>query len=108
MRRNISMLFPLVAMVALMAATLSGCTTSSSDGKAPTTTASTSGGKLPVTTASEDAKKSFCKGVISPKDYSYRTPYSILIKPSRSTRLSPPLNWPVPLLLRPRRSSSST
>src|SRR5437764_11571284 len=62
MRHHSSMLFLLVAIVALVAATWSGCTTVNSDGKASTTTASPSGGKLPVTTSSEEAKKEFLQG----------------------------------------------
>ena len=62
MRRHSSMLFLFVAIVVLVAATWSGCTTASSDGKASTATASPSGGKLPVTTSSEEAKKEFLQG----------------------------------------------
>jgi tetratricopeptide (TPR) repeat protein len=62
MRRQSFMLFLLVAIVALMAATWSGCTSTNGDGKASTATTSPSGGKLPVTTSSEEAKKEFLQG----------------------------------------------
>ncbi|HJU56948.1 MAG TPA: tetratricopeptide repeat protein [Pyrinomonadaceae bacterium] len=68
MRRN--KLFLLGAIVALSAATWTGCATTSGDGKtattttetAPASTASTAAGKLPITTASEEARKEFLQG----------------------------------------------
>jgi len=59
MRRSNSVLSLLAAVVALSAATWSGCTTTSENVKSPATTASPGGGKLPITTSSEEAKKEF-------------------------------------------------
>ncbi|HWS98812.1 MAG TPA: tetratricopeptide repeat protein [Pyrinomonadaceae bacterium] len=69
MRRN--KLFILSAIVALCAATWSGCATSSGDGKTNTTNTTTNpatsaaepaAGKLPITTASDEARKAFLQG----------------------------------------------
>jgi tetratricopeptide (TPR) repeat protein len=66
MRRISSTVYLLVAMVALSAATLTGCATAGNEGKSPTaatsSTNSPAAGKLPVTTASEEAKKEFMQG----------------------------------------------
>jgi tetratricopeptide (TPR) repeat protein len=65
MRRNGSSLFFLVVVVALSAATWSGCAPPSGDVKPSATgspTASSSSGKLPVTATSEEAKKEFLQG----------------------------------------------
>jgi tetratricopeptide (TPR) repeat protein len=68
------MLFPRVAIVALCAATLSGCATTTSsydksataaaanDSNSPTAAAPSSTGKLPVTTSSDEARKEFMQG----------------------------------------------
>jgi tetratricopeptide (TPR) repeat protein len=66
MRRIRSTIYLLAAIVALSAATLTGCATAGNEGKSSTaatssTTSSTSA-KLPVTTASEEAKKEFLQG----------------------------------------------
>lgn len=62
MRRNSSMFFLLAPIVALSAATWSGCTTTANNDKSPTAAASSSSGKLPITTSSEEAKKEFLQG----------------------------------------------
>lgn len=62
MRRNGSMLYLLAALVALSAAMLSGCTTTTNDNKPAAANTSPDSGKLPVTTASEEAKKEFLQG----------------------------------------------
>ena len=63
MRRNGSMLFLLAAVVALIAATWSGCATPGDGGKSPTAaTTSSNSGKIPVTTSSEEARKEFLQG----------------------------------------------
>jgi tetratricopeptide (TPR) repeat protein len=64
MRRYGSMRFLLAAVVALSAATWSGCTTTSNDVKSPAPAAPTTSatGKIPVTISSEEAKKEFLQG----------------------------------------------
>jgi tetratricopeptide (TPR) repeat protein len=66
MRRISSTVYVFVAIVALSAATLTGCATAGNEGKSPTaatsSNASPATGKLPVTTASEEAKKEFLQG----------------------------------------------
>lgn len=68
MRRNSSTLFLLAAIVALNAATWSGCSPASNTGNSTNATtnssapASSATGKLPVTTASEEARKEFLQG----------------------------------------------
>ncbi|MFL6256798.1 MAG: tetratricopeptide repeat protein [Pyrinomonadaceae bacterium] len=67
MRRQGSMLFLFAAVIALCAAALSGCTTTSevANTSAPTPAASpatTGDGKIPVTTSSEEARKEFLQG----------------------------------------------
>jgi tetratricopeptide (TPR) repeat protein len=67
MRRKSFKLSLWAAMVALSAATWSGCTTTSNNSNSTnaantTTTTSSAGGKLPVTTASEEARKEFLQG----------------------------------------------
>src|ERR1041384_11730 len=66
MRRNVSKFLLLALVVALSAATLTGCATSTEVGKsappAPSPAASSESGKIPVTTASEDARKEFLQG----------------------------------------------
>ena len=68
MRRIKPTAYLLTAIVALSAATLTGCATTSDEGKSPTATTSSttstspSSGKLPVTAASEEAKKEFLQG----------------------------------------------
>ena len=65
MRRNGSKFFLLAMVVALSAATLTGCAVNREVGKsaAPNASpASSESGKIPVTTASEDARKEFLQG----------------------------------------------
>jgi tetratricopeptide (TPR) repeat protein len=70
MRRDSSLLLLLIAIVALSAATSSGCATMNSDVKSSTSAATTPAtpspasniAKLPVTTSSEEAKKEFLQG----------------------------------------------
>src|ERR1041384_5840165 len=66
MRRNVSKFLLLALVVALSAATLTGCATNTEVGKsappAPSPAASSESGKIPVTTASEDARKEFLQG----------------------------------------------
>src|SRR5438270_451028 len=65
MRRNSSMFFLLAMVVALSAATLTGCAVNREVGKsaAPNASpASSESGKIPVTTASDDARKEFLQG----------------------------------------------
>src|ERR1044071_95387 len=66
MRRISSTVYVFVAIVALSAATLTGCATAGNEGKSPTaatsSNASPATGKLPVTTASEEARKEFLQG----------------------------------------------
>ncbi len=66
MRRTSSTVYLLAAILALSAATLTGCATAGNEGKSPTvatsSNASPATGKLPVTTASEEAKKEFLQG----------------------------------------------
>src|ERR1044071_4307727 len=66
MRRISSTVYVFVAIVALSAATLTGCAAAGNERKSPTaatsSNASPATGKLPVTTASEEAKKEFLQG----------------------------------------------
>jgi tetratricopeptide (TPR) repeat protein len=66
MRRTSSTVYLLAAILAVSAATFTGCATVGNEGKSPTaatsSNASPATGKLPVTTASEEAKKEFLQG----------------------------------------------
>lgn len=62
MRSNSSMFFILATIIALSAATVSGCSTTSSDSKSFAATTSSNSGKLFVTTTSDEARKEFLLG----------------------------------------------